>query len=97
MYPQTVLVTDNTFGSIQSFIDIHEEVHVAADLVAQDTAAAMNTLVLLHMVVAPIVMSTAEQMRILCAPLTVEIYYQFRRRFTQDGYSNRSNFPYYFM
>lgn len=97
IYPQTVLVTDDPLGNIQSLIDIYEEVHVAADLIAQDMAAAMDALVSPHTVVAPIVMSTAEQIRILCALLTVKMYYLFRRKFAQKGHSNRNNFPLYFM
>jgi hypothetical protein len=81
MFPQLFTTTDDPLESIQGLIDLYVEVDSAAGLVAQGMNAVMEAFRNPYVVVAPITLSDTEHTCIVCALLTVRIYYQLRSKF----------------
>ncbi|KAI0586637.1 hypothetical protein PtrSN002B_002045 [Pyrenophora tritici-repentis] len=95
--PQNTSSMDKPLESIRTLTAVYEEVTQAAECVAQDMADATEAIVHPHVVTKPIVMSTTEHTRMLCALLLNKIYYWIRKKFPHFGWTDDPEFVASFM
>ncbi|CAO2651207.1 Nn.00g095040.m01.CDS01 [Neocucurbitaria sp. VM-36] len=92
-YPRVLTDKDDPLDTIHALIDFSIEVDVAVGLVAQGMNASMEAFVNPFVVVAPVVLSSTEHVRITCSLFILKIYYQLQLKFNHDAHDWSSQFP----